>query len=91
LFLAALVVSLVQGFTTWHLHPDRMVAVLALALCAVVFGFIAKGQVESIFDNYRLASLVGVSLGMLRAAVTSGGGGAKDMREQRALLYGEVD
>ena len=87
----ALVVSLVQGFTTWHLHPDRMVAVLALALCAVLIGFLAKGQVESIFENYRLASLFGVSLGMLRATFTSAGGGARDMREQRALLLEEVD
>jgi len=90
LLLVALVVSLVQGFTTWHLHPDRMVAVLALALCAVVIGFVAKGQVESIFDNYRLASLLGVSLGMLRAAVTSAGGGVREMRTQRALLHYEA-
>ena len=90
LFLLALVVSLVQGFTTWHLHPDRLVAVLALALSAVVIGFIAKGQVESIFENYRLAALFGVSLGMMRAALTSAGGGVKDMREQRELLHQDV-
>ena len=80
LFLAAIVVSLVNGFATWRLHPDRMVAVLALALVAVVVGFIAKGQVESIFENYRLATVLGLSLGMLRSAVTSGGGGPAAMR-----------
>jgi len=90
LFLVALVVSLVQGFTTWHLHPDRMVAVLALALCAVVIGLVAKGQVESVLDNYRLASLLGISLGMLRAAVTSAGGGVRDLRTQRDLLHYET-
>ena len=74
LFLVALLTSLVNGFAAWRLHSDRMVAVLALALFAVVIGLIAKGQVESIFENYRLATMLGLSLGMLRSAVTSGGG-----------------
>ncbi|HUI03557.1 MAG TPA: hypothetical protein VLZ77_08440 [Acidimicrobiales bacterium] len=87
LFLLALVVSLVNGFTAWRLHPDRMVAVLALALVAVVVGFIAKGQVESIFENYRLATVLGLSLGLLRAAVTSGGGNLGDLRTQQELLH----
>jgi O-antigen ligase len=80
LFLVALLVSLVNGLAAWRLHPDRMVAVLALALVAAVVGLIAKGMVESIFENYRLATVLGLSLGMLRSAVTSGGGNLMAMR-----------
>jgi O-antigen ligase len=80
LFVVALVVSLVNGLSAWRLHPDRMVAVLALGLVAAVVGLIAKGQVESIFENYRLATLLGLTLGMLRSAVTSGGGNLLTMR-----------
>jgi hypothetical protein len=90
LFLAALLSSLVNGFAAWRMHPDRLVAVLALALLAVVVGMVAKGQVESIFDNYRLATVLGLSLGMLRAAVTSGGGGLVAMRVQQAYRHYEA-
>ena len=90
LFLLALVTSLVNGFAAWRLHPDRMVAVAALALIAVVVGLVAKGQVESIFENYRIATLLGVSLGMLRSAVTSGGGSPTDMRTLNAMRQYEV-
>jgi hypothetical protein len=90
LFLVALVVSLTNGFAAWRLHPDRMVAVLSLALFAVVVGLVAKGQVESIFDNYRLATVLGLSLGMLRSAVTSGGGDLRALRTQQDLLHYEV-
>jgi O-antigen ligase len=90
LFLLTLIVSLVNGFSTWRLHPDPMVAVLALALFAVVIGLIAKGQVESIFENYRLATVLGLSLGMLRSAVTSGGGGPAAMRTYQAMSHYEV-
>jgi O-antigen ligase len=71
LFLAALGSSLVEGLAVWRLHPDRMVGVLALALVAVIVGFFAKGMVESIFEKYRLATMLGISLGLLRSAVTS--------------------
>jgi O-antigen ligase len=90
LFLLALVTSLVNGFATWRLHPDPEVAVLALALFAVVVGMIAKGQVESIFENYRLATVLGLSLGMLRSAVTSGGGGPTAMHTYQAMSHYEV-
>jgi O-antigen ligase len=74
LFVLALLFSVFDGLVAWRLHPDRMVAVLALALVAVVVGFVAKGMVESIFEKYRLAPMLGLSLGMLRSAVTSTGG-----------------
>jgi hypothetical protein len=88
LFVMAFLLSVLDGFTAWRLHPDRMVAVLALALTAVVIGLVSKGMVESIFEKYRLASLLGLSLGMLRSAVTSAGG--TRLARQRAHAYGEV-
>jgi O-antigen ligase len=71
LFVVAMGSSLVEGLAVWRLHPDRMIGVLALALVAVVVGFVAKGMVESIFEKYRLATMLGLTLGLLRSAVTS--------------------
>jgi len=89
-FLLAVVLALANGFATWRLHPDPMVAVFALALTVVVIGLLAAGQVESIFENYRLATVLGLSLGMLRSAVTSGGGGPTAMRSYQAMRQYEV-
>jgi hypothetical protein len=47
-------------------------------------------NVESIFVNYRLATVLGLSLGMLRSAVTSGGGGPSAMRTYQAMREYEV-
>jgi O-antigen ligase len=88
LFVLALFFSLFDGLVAWRLHPDRMVAVLALALVAVVVGLVSKGMVESIFEKYRLATMLGLSLGMLRSAVTSGGG--TRLALSRTHAYGEV-
>ena len=88
LFVLALFFSVFDGLGAWRLHPDRMVAVLALALVAVVVGLVAKGMVESIFEKYRLATILGLSLGMLRSAVTSAGG--TRMALKRTHAYGEV-
>ncbi len=90
LFLVALIASLANGFAVWRAHPDRMVAVLTLALVAVVAGLVAKGQVESIFENYRLATVFGLSLGMLRSAVTSAGASTTDMRSYQQFRQYEV-
>ena len=84
-FLVALVMSLVNGFAAWRLHPDRMVAVLALGLVALLIGMVAQGQVESIFENYRIATLLGLTLGLLRSCVTSGGGTMMAMRTYQRL------
>jgi hypothetical protein len=40
---------------------------------AVVAGLLATGFLEPFLDEYRLATLFGVSLGMLRVCVTSMG------------------
>lgn len=48
-----------------------MTAALALALVGVVGGLLATGFLEPLLDEYRFAVLFGVSLGILRACVTS--------------------
>lgn len=88
LFMLPLFLSLFDGMAAWRRHPDRMVAVLALALVAVVVGLVSKGMVESIFEKYRLATMLGLSLGLLRSCVTSAGVPRLTMRRARA--YEEV-
>ena len=88
LFVLPFVISVVDGIGAWRHHPDRMAAVLALALVAVVVGFVSKGMVESIFEKYRLATMLGIWLGMLRSVVTSA---HRSWRQTaRPYAYGEV-
>jgi O-antigen ligase len=70
-FLTALVVSLINGLSVWRHHPDPVVAALALGLVSVLAGLCAHAMLEPFLDEYRLATLFGVSLGILRSAVTS--------------------
>ena len=71
LFALALAASIVGGIGVWRRHSDPMTAALALALVAVLAGLMATALLEPLIDEYRFATLLGVSLGMLRAAVTS--------------------
>jgi O-antigen ligase len=71
MFVAAMAFSLVDGVKAWRRHPDPIVAALALSIVAVLAGLLATAFLEPFLDEYRLATLFGVSLGMLRAAVTS--------------------
>jgi len=73
LFVVAVLVSLGDGWRVWRRHEDRMVAVFAVALMAVVLGLLVKGGFESDFENYGLATILGLFFGMLRSAVTSAG------------------
>jgi O-antigen ligase len=74
LFILALLVSLGDGLKVWRHHQDRMVSLFAAALVAVIFGILVKGGFESILEKYRLATMLGLLLGMLRSTVTSAGG-----------------
>ena len=51
--------------------PIHATAALALALVAVLAGLLVTGFLEPMLDEYRFAALFGLSLGMLRACVTS--------------------
>jgi hypothetical protein len=73
LFVVAMTASITGGLRAWRRHPDPVTAALALALVAVVAGLMTTALLEPLLDEYRFAVLLGVSLGMLRAAVTSTG------------------
>lgn len=73
LFLAALAGTLSGGWNAWRRQPDLVVAALGLAAIAAVGGILGKGLVESIFEKYRLATLLGLMLGAARSAATSSG------------------
>ena len=70
-FFAALWGSVAGGLRVWRRHGDPVTAALALAMVGVVAGLVATGFLEPLLDEYRFAVLFGVSLGILRACVTS--------------------
>jgi O-antigen ligase len=71
MFAAAMALSLTDGVKAWRRHPDPIVAAMALGTLAVLCGLLATAFLEPFLDEYRLATLFGVILGMLRATVTS--------------------
>jgi O-antigen ligase len=70
-FIGALGLSLAGGVRTWRQQGDDRIAALAAACVAIVVGLVAKGMVESIFEKYRLAVFLGLSLGVLLSMVAS--------------------
>jgi O-antigen ligase len=70
-FFVALLGSVSGGLRVWRRHRDPVTAALALAMVGVVAGLVATGFLEPLLDEYRFAVLFGVSLGILRACVTS--------------------
>jgi O-antigen ligase len=68
LFLLALWCSLGNGLATIWRSPDEAAAALGIAFVSVVAGLLAKGMVESILEKYRIAVLLGLSLGALGSA-----------------------
>jgi O-antigen ligase len=71
MFVMAMGYSLVDGVNAWRRHTDPIVAALALGIVAVLCGLLATAFLEPFLDEYRFATLFGVTLGMLRASVTS--------------------
>ena len=84
LFSLALGYSVAGGLRVWRRDPDRVTASLALALLGVVAGLVATGLLEPMLDEYRFTTLFGVSLGLLRACVTS-------MHERPRLPRGPIE
>ena len=70
LFFAPFGLSIAEGVRVWRRHSDPETAALALALVGVLAGLLLTGFLEPLLDEYRLATLFGLSLGMLRATVT---------------------
>lgn len=65
LFAIAFATTFVDGIKTWLKHLDALVAAVALASTCALTGLIAKGMVESIFEKYRLAMLLGFLIGVV--------------------------
>ena len=63
LFLTALLLTAAAGWRTWRNHPDTVVAAFALGCLAAITGLLAKGMVESIFEQFRIATVLGFLLG----------------------------
>jgi O-antigen ligase len=71
LFALALGDSIKGGLRVWWRDTNRVTASLALAIVGVLVGLFVTGLLEPLLDEYRYATLFGVSLGVLRACVTS--------------------
>jgi hypothetical protein len=63
LFGLALFTTLADGVRAWLKHLDALIAAFALASTCALAGLVAKGMVESIFEKYRLAMLLGFLIG----------------------------
>lgn len=90
LFLLAVGVSMAHGVRAWRRHPDPMVAALAAGTVAVVAGWLAKGVAESVFDEYRLAFLLGLTLGVLRSAILAAEQDGSSAEPNRAAAAADV-
>lgn len=52
----------------WRRHPDDAVAALTLGAGSMIAGIMAKGMVESVFEKFRFAVIIGVCIGLIAAA-----------------------
>jgi O-antigen ligase len=64
LFLAAVFATVRDAFLVWVRSAEPLVAALGLACFGALAGMVAKGMVESLFEKYRLAILLGILIGM---------------------------
>jgi len=71
LFLMALSLTVLDGAAVWFRHPDALIAAFAVACTCALLGLIAKGMVESIFEKYRLATLLGFLVGAVASTTLS--------------------
>ncbi|MGZ4314885.1 MAG: O-antigen ligase family protein [Gaiellaceae bacterium] len=80
LFLVAVALTLSGGIRTWWQHEDALIAAFALAVSCALIGLLGKGMVESIFEKFRLATLLGFLIGAVASSTLS----AMETREARA-------
>jgi O-antigen ligase len=71
LFVAGILLSLRDATRTWRRHPDPVVGAFAVGCGIGLIGLLGKGFVEPMFDNFRLAMLLGMLLGGIVAATSS--------------------
>ena len=72
LFLLAFAATSVAVARAWWSNPSDRAAAFALAVGAAVAGLVAKGMAESIFENYRLATALGLGIGVMISASLPG-------------------
>lgn len=77
LFVVAVGLTLRDALAIWRHHLDRRVAVFCGACGAAIAGLLAKSMVESLFEKFRLATLLGLLIG----AVASGASSLRESRE----------
>ncbi len=65
LFVLAILLSFLEGLRAWRRQADDLAAVMGLASAAIISGLLARGMVESLFEKYRLATLLGIVLGIV--------------------------
>lgn len=65
LFGIAMLAASIDGWLAWRRHTDDLAAALALACVAIIAGLLARGMVESLFEKFRLATLLGITLGII--------------------------
>lgn len=65
LFLIAILLASLDGWLAWRRQTDDLAAALALASLAIIAGLLARGMVESLFEKFRLATLLGITLGII--------------------------
>lgn len=71
LFAFAIGCSLRDALGTWRRHGDPRVAVFCGACGAALVGLLAKGAAESVFEKFRLATLLGLLIGAIASAASS--------------------
>lgn len=87
LFTIAVCCSLHDALWTWRRHPNRQIAVFCGACGAAFVGLLAKGMVESVFEKFRLATLLGLLIGAIASATASA---RRSLADDRALLARET-
>jgi O-antigen ligase len=65
LFIIAIALAVNDGWGAWRRQENDLAAALALACVAIVAGLLARGMVESLFEKFRLATLLGLALGII--------------------------
>lgn len=65
LFVLALGLSLLDGVGAWRWQQNDHAAAVGLAAMAIIAGLLARGMVESLFEKYRLATMLGVMIGIV--------------------------
>lgn len=91
LFLGAVLASCAPGWAVWRHGRDGPIAALGMIAVATFVGLLAKGMVESIFDKYRLAILIGMLPGIALAAARDGLRRGADDPAEPAAGYPPVD